>query len=186
MNSSTSYLKRPSDRRFLLGLGAILFLFRNIPVHASQPPLRIQKISPPMQIPTVRVLSSDGKQVFFPKPKTEFHLINLWATWCAPCVNELPSLGRFHQRFKSEGFQVTLLSQDKGGPALARQFLAKLGVRQMPFYSDPKGYFFTYFRCRGLPTTLIADQGGFVFARIEGEVDWDSAGVADQIRRALG
>lgn len=152
-------------------------------VFANTRQVAIQRIDPPLQLSRHQIFDMDGKQSYLPQHKSGIHVINLWATWCAPCVKELPSLKRFSDRFERSEFQVTLLSQDKGGPAVSRDFLERLGIRGVPSFSDPRGRYYIDSRSRGLPTTLLAGPDGRIRGKIEGEIDWDSKDLPDQIRR---
>lgn len=148
--------------------------------------IRLQRVSPPITLPNHSVWGPQGEIAQIPQYERGIHLINLWATWCAPCVKELPSLKRFSDRYQKLGYQVTLLSQDKGGPAIARSFLARLGLEKMTSLSDPKGRFYNDLHCRGLPTTLVVGPDKKVYAKIEGEVDWDAKEIPDLLSSVLG
>jgi len=101
-------------------------------------------------------------------------ILNLWATWCAPCVREMPSLERLAARLPSDRFAVIAVSQDKGGVAIAKPFLERIGVRRLPLYVDPNGRVSRDLGVRGFPTTILIAQNGTVLARLEGPAEWDS------------
>lgn len=106
--------------------------------------------------------------------KGKIVVLNLWATWCAPCVREMPSLQRLAARLSNERFAVIAVSQDKGGMAVAKPFLDKLGVRELSVYSDPTGRLSREYGGRGMPTTFIIGKDGKLIARLEGSADWDA------------
>jgi len=66
-------------------------------------------------------------------------ILNMWATWCAPCVKEMPALDRLVSRLPASQFAVIAISQDKGGIAVAKPFLERLGIRDLQVYFDPAG-----------------------------------------------
>jgi thiol-disulfide isomerase/thioredoxin len=101
-------------------------------------------------------------------------ILNLWATWCAPCVKEMPSLERLAGRLPPDRFAVVAVSQDKGGVAIAKFFLDRIGVRSLPLYVDPNGRVSREFGVRGLPTTILIAQSSTVLAKLEGPAEWDS------------
>ncbi len=70
--------------------------------------------------------------------KGQWLVLNLWATWCAPCVQELPSLSALSERLPKSKFRVMVVSVDKGGIPVARQFLDRLGLRSVEAYADPE------------------------------------------------
>jgi thiol-disulfide isomerase/thioredoxin len=102
-------------------------------------------------------------------------ILNFWGTWCAPCVKEMPSLERLDAQLPSETFAVVAVSQDKGGIAIAKPFLERIGVRRLPLYVDPNGRVSRDFGVRGFPTTVLIAQNGTVIAKLEGPAEWDSA-----------
>jgi thiol-disulfide isomerase/thioredoxin len=111
-------------------------------------------------------------------------LLNVWATWCPPCVKELPALDLLAGKLLPE-VVVVALSTDDGGPAQVRPFLDKLGVTRLSLWYDRDGKSFQDFALRGLPTTLLIDADGRIVARLEGVADWDSPAIAAQIRRLV-
>lgn len=112
-------------------------------------------------------------------------LLNVWATWCPPCVKELPALDRLAGKLMPD-IAVVALSTDDGGEAQVRPFLAKLGVSTLTTLYDRDGRSFQDFALRGLPTTVLIDADGRLVARLEGMADWDSPAIAAQIRRLAG
>ena len=112
-------------------------------------------------------------------------LLNVWATWCPPCVKELPALDRLAAKL-APTVAVVALSTDDGGVAQVRPFLDKLGVRHLTPLYDRDARAFQDFNLRGLPTTLLIDTQGQIVARLEGVADWDSPAIAEQIRTLVG
>ena len=100
-------------------------------------------------------------------------VLNFWATWCPPCVKEIPSLQRLEQRLPREAYAVLAISQDKGGVAVVKTFLQRIGATDFPLYVDPKGQLYRDLGIRGLPTTIVVGNDGFVEARMEGPAEWD-------------
>ena len=113
-------------------------------------------------------------------------LLNLWATWCAPCVKEMPSLDRLQAALGGRDFQVVTLSVDRGGRDTVEPFLKKLGVQNLGLYLDPPNASMSALGLRGLPTTLLVGPDGLEIGRIEGEVAWDSPEVVAFLRKQIG
>jgi thiol-disulfide isomerase/thioredoxin len=105
-------------------------------------------------------------------------LLNLWATWCAPCRKEMPALDRLEAGMGGEKFGVVAVNIDTGNPERARRFLAEIGVARLPWYADPSLAVFNEMKRRGLalglPTTLLIDGKGCQLGVLAGPAEWDS------------
>ena len=101
-------------------------------------------------------------------------VLNFWATWCAPCIVEMPSLERLANQLPIEKFAVIAISQDRGGASVAKPFLSRIGVTSLPLYYDPNRRLSRDLGVRGLPTTVIIAQDGTVIGKLEGIAEWDS------------
>jgi thiol-disulfide isomerase/thioredoxin len=110
-------------------------------------------------------------------------VLNLWATWCGPCVEELPALAALARRAEADGIVVLALSTDRGGAPVVRRFLAAHGIAGLPVLLDAKGEAARAWGARGLPTTLILDRDGRERARVEGAADWGSDTAVATIRQ---
>jgi len=100
-------------------------------------------------------------------------LLNLWATWCAPCVKEMPALDRLQAKLGGPDFAVLALSIDREGLAKVQPFFAQNRIASLPPYLDQGGRAPAAFGARGLPTTLLIDRDGRVIGRQEGAAAWD-------------
>lgn len=102
-------------------------------------------------------------------------LLNIWATWCLPCVYELPSLERLQWTLGGERFTVIALSVDEGGADGVARFLKRLGVGALPVYLDPVGRMVEALQVHeGLPWTFVIDHRGQVMGYLKGAADWTS------------
>lgn len=100
-------------------------------------------------------------------------LLNLWATWCAPCREEMPALDRLQAALGSERFEVVALSVDSKGHELARRFFAEHGLGNLAFYIDPTARANVTLKAFGLPTTLLIAPDGREIGRLVGPAEWD-------------
>jgi thiol-disulfide isomerase/thioredoxin len=171
----------------LVSLLAAVILIRTIPPGANEA-ARVQLMaadaprsplgqfvpaSPPRPAPQVSFSDATGASAnlsdFAGKPV----LLNLWATWCAPCRREMPSLERLQARL---GDKITVLavSEDIGGNKAVAPFIAKFGLKAVKTYLDPKSTLTQAFNVDGLPTSFLIDRRGRVIGRVEGEAEWDS------------
>jgi thiol-disulfide isomerase/thioredoxin len=111
-------------------------------------------------------------------------LLNLWATWCAPCVKEMPTLDALAAR-KGDALRVVALSQDLEGAEKVRPFLAKGGYRHFETWLDPD-LAFSVGLGANLPTTILYDAAGKEVWRVTGALDWagpEAAGLIAEARR---
>ena len=113
-------------------------------------------------------------------------VVNLWATWCPPCVAEMPALDRAQAALAAEGVLVLALSSDRGGRAQVEPFYRDHGIRHLGLWLDPRGAAQRALGARGLPTTVIIDRKGQERARLEGEAEWDAPELLAAIRRLVG
>lgn len=99
-------------------------------------------------------------------------VLNFWATWCAPCLREMPSLDRLQAALGGDGFTVVLMSQDRRGAEQVEPFLAKLDIG-LTSQLDPKMALFRALGGRSLPTTILFDADGNELGRLVGPAEWD-------------
>jgi thiol-disulfide isomerase/thioredoxin len=113
-------------------------------------------------------------------------ILNFWATWCPPCVAEMPALDRLQKIVAGEGIAVLALSSDRGGKTQVEAFYERLGLRHLGIWLDPRGAAGRAMGVRGLPTTVILDRKGLERARLEGEAEWDAPPLLAAVRRLAG
>ena len=177
------------NRRALLGLGmlggpivlTVASVLRKPPSYpvatpvASPDRIALQPLAdiaaaPPRAVPSFGFQDGDGH----PRTLADYAgrpvVLNLWATWCAPCVAELPALAALAA---DPAIVVLPLSTDRGGAAAVRRFLAAHAI-DLPILADPTGESARVLGARGLPTTLVIDRQGRERARLEGAFDWAS------------
>ena len=109
-------------------------------------------------------------------------LVNFWASWCAPCIVELPALEAAAAQLRAESIQVLLVNLDRGGAAVGQPLLDKLSITTPLLAYDPKAEWARAVQLRGLPTTLLIRPGQAEYAAHIGPADWDSAFILNQIR----
>jgi thiol-disulfide isomerase/thioredoxin len=121
----------------------------------------------------------DGGKATLADFKGRAVLLNLWATWCAPCRAEMPSLDRLQAAKGGPGFEVVAVNVDTARLEKRGAFLDGIGVKTLTRYADPSGDAFETLRkdgkALGLPVTLVIDKNGCEVGAVEGGVKWDSA-----------
>jgi thiol-disulfide isomerase/thioredoxin len=144
-----------------------------IPAQGSQP------------APEIAFEDGAGNPVSLADFRGRLVLVNFWATWCGPCVEEMPSLDRLQAKLGSRRFEVVAVSQDRGGARVVQPFRDRLGLAALKAYFDPKGNFGRSFGIRGLPTSILIDRKGREIGRFEGAAEWDGAPALALIQRYL-
>ncbi len=102
-------------------------------------------------------------------------LVNLWATWCGPCVAEMPALDRIAGKYAAQGLQVLTINQDSQGAAKVDPFFAKGKFTHLKSWLDPENQFSFGYGTGMLPTSVLYDAKGKEIARVVGAMDWESA-----------
>ncbi|HZK92169.1 MAG TPA: TlpA disulfide reductase family protein [Stellaceae bacterium] len=130
--------------------------------------------APPQPAPEISFTDGSGNTVALADFKGKFVILNLWATWCEPCLKEMPSLAALQARL-GPALTVLAVSEDRGGAAVVQPFVDKLGLdRLLKIYLDPKSMAIRAFAARGLPTSVVIDREGKVLGKVEGGANWDS------------
>jgi thiol-disulfide isomerase/thioredoxin len=141
--------------------------------------------SSPQPVPDIRFQGADGKPYTLSNFRGKVVLLNVWATWCAPCRKEMPALDRLQQALGGSDFQVLALSLDNGGAAVVRQFYDQIGIRALGIYVDPAMEATGKLRALGVPTTLLLDREGRERWRKTGPAEWDSPEIVEALRAKL-
>ena len=99
-------------------------------------------------------------------------IINFWATWCAPCKNEIPSLDNLDLDVNFKNLQIFAVNMEQPNPSKTKIFFSDLGVKKLEIFFDRNLNFVKEFKLRGVPTTILINKKGEEFARIIGEIDF--------------
>jgi len=126
---------------------------------------------PPM--PSMTFKNANGKDVSLVDFRGKAVLLNVWATWCAPCVAEIPSLDALQAEHGGDSFVVIAVSMDRHIDDAA-SFYKKTGIENLGLYIDPTLSISTKVGVQGLPISIFYAPNGREIARIPGEVDWQS------------
>jgi thiol-disulfide isomerase/thioredoxin len=129
--------------------------------------------------------TSEGKEVNLAKWKGRVVLLNLWATWCAPCRKEMPDLQALQKQLGGADFEVVALSVDKKGAAASAAFLKEVGADALAVYTDTELASLAAVQAIGLPATLLIDRKGKEAARILGPAAWASPEAQAMIRALI-
>lgn len=141
---------------------------------------------PPRPVPDLAFVDGEGRRVDLADFGGRVVVLNVWATWCGPCVREMPSLDRLEAALGGRDFQVVALSVDRGGAATVAPFLPRLRLSALRPYYDPLGESMEAFGIRGLPTSILIDREGREVGRVEGAIAWDAPAARRLIERVIG
>lgn len=111
-------------------------------------------------------------------------ILNFWATWCAPCVIELPHLEKLQRRYGAAGLKVVALSTDKEGPDTVKNFLAQRNLGRLEVANNADPAVLSPFQVRALPVSFVIDADGQMIGTIQGFSDWQGEPI-EQIALAL-
>lgn len=111
-------------------------------------------------------------------------LVNLWASWCEPCLREMPALSRLQGGLGGADFQVVAVNLDRD-PAEGRAFLRARGIRNLAFYHDNKLALFQALNVPGLPLSILIDREGRIIGRLAGPAAWDGPAARKVIEEAI-
>ena len=139
----------------------------------------------PKAIPELRFVDEAGRAHTLADFRGKVVLLNVWATWCEPCREEMPALDRLQARLGGERFQVLTLSVDQQGAPIARKFYSEVGIKALPVYVDPTAKAAFVLGAPGLPATLLVDRQGREVGRHLGAVKWDAPEVMERLQRAM-
>lgn len=139
----------------------------------------------PMAVPDQSFKAPDGSDARLAGFRGRAVLVNLWASWCAPCVAELPALSRLSKDLAGADFAVVTVSLDRSADE-GRQWLADNHLTNLPAYHDPQGRLFDALKAPGLPISLFIGADGREYGRIAGPVPWDEPKARDLVARLRG
>ncbi|MBV9785960.1 MAG: TlpA family protein disulfide reductase [Acidisphaera sp.] len=140
---------------------------------------------PPRPLPPLNLVDADGNAHTLAEFSGRGVVLNLWATWCVPCVAEMPALNTLAGQVGPE-IAVLALSSDRGGAPTVEAFYREHAITNLSVWLDLHGDALHALNARGIPTTLIIDKQGRERGRLEGAIDWARKDALDTVRRLAG
>ena len=155
---------------------------------------RIQPVVSGYPAPDFAVADEDGEPVTLSSFDGKVVLLNVWATWCGPCRQEMPSMQRLYDHFSRDEFEIAAISIDAlpgrfdaagnpGGDPAA--FARELGLT-FPVLLDPSGEIQRTYRTSGVPESFLIGPDGIIYKKVAGSAEWDSEATIDLVRRLAG
>jgi len=136
----------------------------------------------PRPLPDIQFENGQGEAMSLADFRGKVVLLNIWATWCAPCRREMPTLERLQAELGGSDFEVVALSIDRNGLPVVKEFYEELGLQQLGMYVDASGKASRELSALGVPTTLLIDREGNELGRLAGPAEWDSPEMVSFIR----
>ncbi|MFH6785641.1 MULTISPECIES: thiol:disulfide interchange protein TlpA [Methylobacterium] len=150
----------------------------------------LQVAPDPKPAPAITFTGPDGQPRTLADLKGRTVLLNLWATWCAPCKAEMPALDRLQGALGGQDFEVVALNLDTRNPDRPPLWMKENGITRLAYYSDPAGRALpalqTIGDVVGLPTTFLIDPAGCEIGVMKGPAEWASGDAVTLVRAALG
>ena len=145
----------------------------------SGPPIagsveNFSRIDPSLPTPDDGFADATGRPLSLADFRGKYVLLNLWATWCGPCVAEMPSLDRLEATLGGADFVVLPVSVDRGGASQVTDFYDRHHIRHLGIYVDPSNHIAERFSVRGLPTSFLVGPDGRAVGALVGATEWDT------------
>ena len=144
--------------------------------------------------PDFQARDLQGRPVSLSDLRGEVVLLNIWATWCGPCRDEMPSMERLHRELGPRGLKIVAVSVDAAAGGVDRsgqpggdvaEFARELGLT-FPIWHDPSGQVQRAYRTTGVPESFVIDRNGVIQKKVIGATEWDGGSHPELIRRLLG
>jgi thiol-disulfide isomerase/thioredoxin len=164
------YVLRPVEPAVSEGMGAMAAFLKK----ADRP-----------QMPELNFKDEAGKDRTLKEWQGRVVLLNLWATWCAPCRKEMPTLADAQKQLGGRDFEVVALSLDLKGLEASKKFLTESGATNLAAYTDQSGASLAALNGVGLPLTVLIDRQGREIGRLIGPAEWNSAEAITLIKAAI-
>lgn len=168
---------------FFLSFGAVSVIAADVP--KSIGPQGFLVWETPRELPELSFEDGEGTPLTLADFEGRVVLLNLWATWCVPCREEMPTLDALQAELGSDRFEVVALSIDHAGIGVVRDFYEQLGVENLREYTDPSTRAAGILGASGLPATLLLDSRGREIGRLIGATEWDSRAMVEFIKQAI-
>jgi thiol-disulfide isomerase/thioredoxin len=173
-------------RALLRGLAAVapmlLAIAMPAPLGQARAPEGFIVHASPRSVPPIAFKNLQGDPMSLADFRGRLVLLNIWATWCAPCRREMPTLDSLQAVLGGPDFEVVALSADRQGRRVVAPFYHELGLWQLGIYLDPSGEAPRALNALGIPTTLLIDREGREIGRLLGPAEWDSPAMVAFLR----
>ncbi|MDE2007049.1 MAG: TlpA family protein disulfide reductase [Rhodospirillales bacterium] len=153
---------------------------------AAAPLAALRVLDPPLPAPDLVFHDGAGKPVTLAAYRGRGVVLNLWATWCAPCVAEMPALDTLATALAGSRIAVLAVSTDLGGADVVRRFYAAHHITALPLLLDPDSTAATALKVEGVPATFLIDPEGRIRGFVQGAQDWAAPSAIARVKTLLG
>lgn len=154
----------------------------NSPDKSQSSKLRIKKPVEIMRVPSdIAFFDGDNNKRYLEEFEGNPVLLVFWATWCAPCIKEMPALDRLKRDFKKIPIKIIPISEDFQGISIVQQFYKNNDIRHLEPFVDIRNGLFREMGIKGLPTSFIVDGEGIIKLIIEGEINWNDEDIREML-----
>jgi thiol-disulfide isomerase/thioredoxin len=133
----------------------------------------IEKLASPQKLPEISYIDENGRKETLDFSKNRITALHFWATWCTPCVQELPEVDKAQTIYKNQGFQVVAISLDLKKENV-ESFFAENKIKNLPQFFDNNMQNYQNLKIKGLPSTIFVNENGEEIARVSGALGWES------------
>ncbi len=132
---------------------------------------------------SISILDTNNKQIDLSEFKGNLILLNFWASWCAPCKEEMPSLDSLQSNMKLDNLKIIPINVGKDSIKKSLAFFKELKIKNLDLYFDTPVTLAKKFNLRGIPTTILIDKNGSEFARIVGSINFEDKKFINWLRK---
>lgn len=137
----------------------------------------------PATAPPIELKTLDGAPFALADLKGKVVVVNFWATWCEPCIEEMPSMQRLREKLRGEPFEILAVNYQEGVPRI-RGFLRKVPV-DFPIVRDTDGAVARAWKARVFPSSYVVDGAGNIRYTLAGSIDWSAPEVEKTLRELM-
>lgn len=150
----------------------------------------LQAVDDPKPVPQLTFTKADGTSGSLADFRGKTILVNIWATWCAPCRHEMPAFDALQAEMGGNLFEIVPISVDRGDDQKPKAFYEEIGLKNLGFYHDPTMDAFNTLKkdslAFGLPVTLLVDEKGCLLAAMNGPAEWAGEDAKSLVAAAIG
>ena len=167
-------------------MGATFYKYSNvIDVDSGESQPIFNYFKTPVVMPELNFVNGKNRALNLESFRGKVILLNIWATWCGPCREEMPALDRLQVTLGSADFEVVALAIDVGQINIIEDFYEQLGLNSLAIYHDSTGSASFKLNVNGIPATYLIDREGKGLGGVVGPVEWDNPGIVKEIRSHL-
>ncbi|MEM8630451.1 MAG: TlpA disulfide reductase family protein [Pseudomonadota bacterium] len=142
--------------------------------------------SEPQDVSGAIFMGEDGSEMTLADYGGSYILLNFWATWCAPCLKEMPSLNNLQAELGNDNFKVVTIATGRNPEAAVNRFFDENAITELTKHKDPRQKLAREMAVLGLPITVLLDPEGREIARLRGDAEWDSESAKNIVRALTG